>query len=73
MKKIIWIIIIIAVAAAGYWFWNSRKQLDRGGLPQLPAVSEEDTTTQIQQDLEQIDPGDIDEQFESIDAELNNL
>lgn len=42
-------------------------------LFQLPEVSEEDTTAVIQQDLEQIDLGDIDEQFQGIDAELNNL
>lgn len=53
-----------------WWQWQSG---DLGNLPQLPGVSEEDTTGQIQQDLEQIDLGNIDNEFESIDAELNNL
>lgn len=75
MNKIIWIIVIIAVIAVGYWLWNSK--WDQPGvesvLPQLPEVSEEDSTAAIQQDLEQIDLGDIEGQFQNIDAELNNL
>lgn len=42
-------------------------------MPQLPGVSEEDTTTRIQQDLEQLDLGDINQEFQSIDADLNSL
>ena len=73
MKNTFWLIIAIVAIAVGYWLWNSKWQVGTEGLPQLPAVSEEDTAAQIQQDLEQIDLGDIDQQFESIDAELNNL
>jgi len=73
MKNTFWLIIAIVAIAVGYWLWNSKWQVGAEGLPQLPAVSEEDTAAQIQQDLEQIDLGDIDQQFESIDAELNNL
>lgn len=74
-KKMLWIIVIIVLAASGYWLWNSKWQQPgfESVLPGLPEVSEEDTTTQIQQNLEQIDLGDIDAQFETIDAELNNL
>ncbi len=73
MKNKLWLVIAIVVIAVGYWLWNSKWQVGTEGLPQLPAVSEEDTAAQIQQNLEQIDLGDIDQQFESIDAELNNL
>lgn len=63
------------VVVVGYWLWNSKWQQPgpESALPELPAVSEEDTTTQIQQDLEQIDLGDIDAQFEAIDTELQGL
>lgn len=66
------------IALAGWWFWQSGQvevpgQPDTGTLPSLPEVSEEDTTSQIQDDLEQIDLGDIDAEFESIDAGLNSL
>ena len=74
MKKTLWIIIIIVIVLVGGWLWKTRvQQPSTQGLPQLPAVSETDTTTQIQQDLDQIDLGDIDKEFESIDAELNSL
>ncbi|MBI2003443.1 MAG: hypothetical protein HYS78_00460 [Parcubacteria group bacterium] len=73
MKNKLWLVIAIVVIAVGYWLWNSKWQVGTEGLPQLPAVSEEDTAARIQQNLEQIDLGDIDQQFESIDAELNNL
>jgi len=76
MRKIVWII-IVAVIAVGAWVWFSQRSVieepTTEGLPQLPEVSDKDTTTQIQQDLNQIDLGDIEKQFESIDADLNNL
>ncbi|MEK7537168.1 MAG: hypothetical protein AAB584_01875 [Patescibacteria group bacterium] len=81
MSKILLIIIVIIAAIAGFWLWSSNKS-DEGllestpsaeGLPQLPEVSEGDTTSQIQEDLDNIDLGDIDKQFENIDADLNNL
>lgn len=78
IKSIILIIIIALAALAGWWFWQSGQleapqQLDTGTLPNLPEVSEEDTTGQIQDDLEQVDLGDIDAEFEDIDVDLNNL
>ena len=70
MRKTLWIIIIVAVVLVLWWQWQSG---DLGNLPQLPGVSEGDTTGQIQQDLEQINVGDIDQEFQNIDAELNKL
>ncbi|OHB17867.1 MAG: hypothetical protein A2913_01150 [Parcubacteria group bacterium RIFCSPLOWO2_01_FULL_40_65] len=72
MKKIFWIILIVALAIVGYWFWQTQQSPD-AELPQLPQVSNEDTTVQIQQDLNEINLGDIDAEFQSIDADLNNL
>ena len=75
MKKTLWIIVIIGVIIAGWWLWSSRSGQGPAseGLPLLPEVSEKDTTAVIQQNLEQIDLGDIDQEFQSIDAELNGL
>lgn len=75
------IIIVIIAAIAGFWLWNANKSEEgllrptpsAEGLPQLPPVSSGDTTSQIQEDLDKIDLGDIDEQFENIDADLNSL
>lgn len=81
MNKTLLIIIVIIAAIAGFWLWNSNKS-EKGllgptpaveGLPQLLEVSKGDTTGQIQEDLDKIDLGDIDKEFESIDSELNNL
>ena len=71
MKKLFWIIIIIVIILVLWWLWQQWGYL--GNLPKLPGVSEEDTTTQIQEDLNQIDLGDINQEFQSIDADLNNL
>lgn len=81
MNKTLLVVIVIIAAAAGFWLWNSNKSEKTSlepapgaeGLPQLPEVSGGDTTKGIQQDLDQIDLGDIDKQFENIDAGLNNL
>lgn len=76
MNRTLWIIVIIVIVAAGWWLWNAKWQqpaVPESALPEVPEVSQEDTTTAIQEDLEQIDLGDIDEQFEQIDAELDNL
>lgn len=75
MNKSIWIIVIIVIIAVGYWLWNSKWQqpAPESALPEVPEVSQEDMTAVIQQDLEQTDLGDIEKQFQGIDAELNSL
>lgn len=71
MKKTLWIIGAIIVIVALWWLVRSGGNLE---LPQLPGVSEKgDTSAEIQQGLEEINLGDIDKEFESIDADLNNL
>lgn len=72
MKKTLWIIVIVVLIVVGYWFWQFR-QGPGAGLPQLPQVSNEDTAAQINQDLDQINLGDIDAEFKNIDVDLNNL
>ncbi len=88
MRRLLWIIVVIAIIVigfwllssagrcTGFWFWLTRCTIEEPsteGLPQLPEVSDQDTTVQIQQDLEQIDLGDINKEFETIDVDLNNL
>ncbi|TSC90605.1 MAG: hypothetical protein G01um10142_352 [Parcubacteria group bacterium Gr01-1014_2] len=72
-KTLLIIVIIVALAVVGYWFWQSRIQEPGSGLPKIPQVSDEDTTKQINQDLDQINLGDIDAEFKNIDVDLNNL
>ena len=78
-QKTLLTIIIVAVVVGGIWYWDSRTMTeDKPGVSneslfQLPQITQQHTTAVIQQDLEQIDLGDIDKQFQGIDAELNNL
>lgn len=72
MRKTLWIIGAVIAIGVLWWILRSGENLELPQLP-LPGVSEEDTAGKIQQDLEQIDLGDIDKEFESIDADLNNL
>lgn len=69
-KKLLFIIAAILVIGGLWWLLRSGR-IDN--LPQLPGASPEDSTIEIQKDLEEIDLGDINKEFENIDAELNNL
>lgn len=43
------------------------------GGPVVPIIEESDSTSAISQDLEGFDLGNIDQDFESINADLNSL
>ena len=62
-KKIIYIVIAVAVAAAFFWWWSSRQASVEAPLD----------TSDINQDLEGLDVNNLDNEFEQIDQELNNL
>ncbi|MBI1971443.1 MAG: hypothetical protein HYS52_01170 [Candidatus Wildermuthbacteria bacterium] len=67
MNKIIIIIVIIAAVALGIWWLNSRQQ----ETPRRGVQQPNDTTQAITDDLQTLDLGDIDREFQSIDADLN--
>lgn len=76
MSKTLLLIIVIIAAAIGFWLWNLNKT-EQGSLGPTPSpegaeVSGDDTTVQIQQDLEQTNVGRV-EGFEEIDSDLNSL
>lgn len=76
MNKTLLLIIVIIAAAVGFWLWNSNKT-KQGSLgptptPQAAEISGDDTTVQIQQDLEQTNVGKV-EGFEQIDSDLNSF
>jgi hypothetical protein len=71
LALVILVIIIIVV-------WMVFKNSDDGTSPQFSEELEEilpgeDTTVVIESDLEDIDLGDLDAEFESIEADLNQL
>lgn len=79
-KKIIWIIVIAAVIILGGLVWifmpgQPTLKTDQEVLPSPPppAVLKEDSTQAIDKDLEQVDLGNLNEDFKAIDSDLNSL
>ncbi|MDP2664385.1 MAG: hypothetical protein Q8O97_00220 [bacterium] len=70
-------ILIISAAVgvlvlAGIWFWS--KQSSAPSQTQQPSSQEpSDNTASINADLDALDLGDIDKEFQGIDADLNTL
>lgn len=62
MKKLYIIIAIIVAALVGFWWWSSRQ-----------AVQTPFDTSNINQELEDLDVGDINTEFKQIDQELDTL
>lgn len=72
MKKLIWIIVIIVIVIVGFLIWGSKSS--RVSAPTgAEVVPGNDTTAAINQDLSGLDVGDLNEEFQSIDADLNQL
>lgn len=61
-----WIIIVVViVAAVAWWFWSST----RGPAEGLS----DDSITSIDEQLESIDLGDLDNEFRELDSEIDSL
>jgi hypothetical protein len=83
MKKVLLIVIIIVVALLAFWFL--RKSGYAPSYPSQPPVgtvlpaggtlspAADDSTGAINQELESVDLGNLEQQFQSIDNELKNL
>ncbi|HXF43959.1 MAG TPA: hypothetical protein VNK70_00555 [Candidatus Paceibacterota bacterium] len=72
MKKLFWVIIIVIVVIIGFLLWGndaSRVSAPTGS----EVVPGNDTTGAINQDLENLELGDLNQEFETIDADLNQL
>ena len=72
MKKIfIAVIIVIILVALAYWQFGDAPEEET--LPESQALLDQDTTSEILGNLEGIDLGDLDQEFQDIDAELDQL
>lgn len=76
-KKIIISIIAVAMVIAlgiGFWFWNKTKIQK---VPALPTQATEQTNgnsaKSINQELDNLDIGNIDKEFQDIDKNINSL
>jgi hypothetical protein len=74
MKKNILIWIIIIVIAAGAW-WCFKDKITGPAVPESETLSASDDTTSITNDLEGLNDTStlVDDEFQSIDKDLNNL
>ena len=62
MKKLFYLVVAVAVVVLLVWLLNR------------PAVEQpSDTSTAIQQEVESLDLGDLDKEFQGIDADLEKL
>lgn len=63
---------VVVLVLAGIWFWS--KQSSAPSQTQQPSSQEpSDTTGSINADLEALDLGDVDKEFQGIDVDLNTL
>ncbi|MBI1984645.1 MAG: hypothetical protein HYS60_00855 [Candidatus Wildermuthbacteria bacterium] len=68
--KIVIGIVILLLLALGLWWWQSGNLVSlQGPATQGP----NDTTGTIQQDLNSLDLGDLDAEFQEIDSNINQL
>lgn len=68
------VIVIVALAAIVWWWQLSGSPATTGGsAAPAPAPASGDTTAAINEQLQGIDFGDLDQEFQTIDQDLNSL
>ena len=76
-KNIVILIIILVVLVLGFWFLSSRTNapsgLEEEGQPNGLGELDVQSDAVINQDLDSVDLGDLNEDFDSINQDLNNL
>lgn len=76
MKKTIIVIVILLIAGAVFWMFKSKTNIPVTETTNTPSaeqkVSETDIST-INKDIESIDVGNIDQEFNDVDKDLQGL
>lgn len=84
-KTLIWVMVIVAVVVLGGLVWifmSGQPALQTGQeeevlppslTPPPPAAVKEDSTQAINKDIGSVDLGNLDEDFKTIDNDLNSL
>ena len=75
-KSIIIIIVIVILALVVIWRWQAGRTsipAPTTGETTLEELLQEDTTSAAVEALDSLDLGDLDAEFEAIDAELDSL
>ncbi len=71
-KNIVFLVGIAVIAVLLFWFWQ-QGVIPFGQQTEEPAGTEGDTTQEIQQQLDEVDLGDLDTEFQDIDKDLESL
>ncbi len=71
-KGLILVIVIVIIVAVVGWWWISKNK--SAPAEEQTAVEESQFTEEsINKDLESVNTGDLEKEFQDIDADLNNL
>lgn len=68
--------VVVILVGLGIWYWQSQEEeivAPSAAIPTAPATVKEDSTSAINQELNSIDVGDLDKEFQAIDSDLNSL
>jgi len=81
--------VIAILILLGIWYWLAQKKVvtpvtptpapqapaptAQPSAPQVPAAPKEDSVSSINQELNSIDTGSLDQEFQAIDADINSL
>lgn len=72
MKKLIWVIVVIVIVVIGFLVLGRRAN-NNVSAPSNAGITSGDTTAAINRDLESISVNDLNKEFQSVDADLNQL
>ncbi len=75
------VVVVLALVGVGFWYWQKSQTpaapstVGTVGTPPSPdaPAPKEDLTTAINQDLGNIDMGDLDKDFQGVDSDINSL
>lgn len=66
-------LIAVVMLGAGFWWLNQKPLVIPEPPNSVPVSTATDTTTVIEQDLNAVDLGNLDAEFQTIDQDLNTL
>lgn len=69
--------IVVVLAGLGIWYWQIQKSKtaipSSVVIPATQSTAKEDSVSTVNQELNNIDIGDLDKEFQAIDTDLNSL
>lgn len=73
-KFIVIVIVIVIIAVFAWWYFSNNQNSSMEESVDIGVTEESQFTPEaINQDLDSVDAGDLDQEFKDIDADLNNL